>query len=56
MYFIVNSSETVVLGGTVQLGNFNGEISEEDKAHILRETALIDPNLEVCSIFQFNFV
>jgi len=44
--YIIPNSETVVLGGTVQLGNFNGEISEEDKAHILRETALIDPNLE----------
>ena len=52
----VLSSDTVVLGGTAQLGNFSREINEEDKAHILRETLLVEPTLNVRSISQYQCI
>lgn len=45
----------MVLGGTIQKGNYSKEINAADKEHIIRETMLLEPSLKV-SILNFEIL
>eukprot|EP00794_Sanderia_malayensis_P000291 gene291-917_t len=46
--YIIPNNKWLVLGGTVQVGNFNTNVTQADKDHIIKETGLIQPDLKNC--------
>ncbi len=55
-FLLICSNDWIVLGGTAQMGNFSLDISDEDREHIIRETRLIQPDLEVANCLCISFI